>query len=605
MAQQNEQQKQRRQQQEQSEASDGCDESKCVSTGLGHLRKNSFTCYGDGEYYPMMCADGYQARVVEEESPISDNYPHWAYWQDGEVLTQYFTCCPPDLSAENNVTRHCSNPVATTDDNNNISMICNDDVRQHSRQMKPNMDLFSGQLVQSYMCCDSIIANDSNTTTDFLDETQCVPYHDEFYRSLLLRNKYSAIAAITCDFSDGEFQFSRRVEIYDPLSTVYECCKTGPALPPFIQDSAFKLTIYPIIAFYSIAAVSSIILILGLSIPLLIQLKNGTAQLSQRTSRRTEPGFSPYNLYLVYLAIPDLIYSLYVLGLYGSYINQEFNPEFYGAFIFPGGATSNSHGWVFYEFYALSNLYLNAIISYQVFILLRNSHQMRSSNPPGLLKVTMQAAAVYFFAILVSIVYYFIVSAASKARDKGDYERAANISSAIGMFVLFLYLLLLPAFGVVGYVCIIIWHRGNMPSMDGIIVRDKALRTLVWYFFRIIAVFGACWLPTLILASFSTFTGIWWSYPVAGLISALQPILSTAVAMTKSDVKKYIVDLITLSYIRTTESQQPRNSEELYIGTAPVEAIHTGATRTSSVTTSIRTKTTRSEATSSMVKSDV
>lgn len=502
----------------------------------------------------MMCADGYQARVVEDEFPILDNYPHWAYWQDGEVLTQYFTCCPPDLSAENNnVTRHCSNPVAITDDNNNnISMICNDDVRQHSRQMKPNMDLFSGQLVQSYMCCDSIMVNDSNTTTDFLDETQCVPYHDEFYRSLLLRNKYSVIAAITCDFSDGEFQFSRSVEIDDPLSTVYECCKTGPALPPFIQDSAFKLTIYPIITFYSIAAVSSIILILALSVPLLIELKNGTAQLSQRTGRRIEPGFSPYNLYLVYLAIPDLIYSLYVVVLYGSYIDQEFNPEFYDAFIFPGGVkTSYSHGWVFNEFYALSNLYINAIISYQVFILLRNSHQMRISNPPSLLKVTMQAAAVYFFAIIVWIVYYFIISAASKAREKGDYERAANISSAIGMFVIFLYLLLLPAFGVVVYVCIIIWRRGYMPSMNGISVRDKALRKLVWYFFRIIAVFGACWLPTLILASFSSFTAIWWTYPVAGLISALQPTFSTAMAMTKTDVKKYIVDLITLSYIRS------------------------------------------------------
>ena len=82
MAQQNEQQNQRRQLQEQSGASDGCDESKCVSTGLGHIRNNSFTCYGDGEYYPMMCADGYQARVVEDEFPILDNYPHWAYCQE-------------------------------------------------------------------------------------------------------------------------------------------------------------------------------------------------------------------------------------------------------------------------------------------------------------------------------------------------------------------------------------------------------------------------------------------------------------------------------------------------------------------------------------------
>jgi len=162
----NQRRQQQQQQQQQSEVSDGCDESKCVSTGLSKYSNYSFTCYGDGEYYPMMCADGYQPRVVENETLGLDSYPSWVYGQDsGEIIIPYFTCCPPDLSSETNINRHCSNPYATADENNNITVICDDVTWQHPRQMKTNTDLYNGQLVQSYMCCDSIIVNDDNITT--------------------------------------------------------------------------------------------------------------------------------------------------------------------------------------------------------------------------------------------------------------------------------------------------------------------------------------------------------------------------------------------------------------------------------------------------------
>ena len=401
----------------------------------------------------------------------------------------------------------------------------------------------------------------ADDVTDFLDDTECLPYRNEFYaESKVVQNKYGMIAVITCDFLDEDFHFPRSVEseMNDSSSTThYECCKTGPALPPFVQDSAFKITVYPIIAVSSIAAIASVILILGLSIPLLKQLKNGTAQITQRTSRRlrgsAESGYNTYNLYLVYLAIPDLIYNLYILGMYGSCANQKFNPEFYGGLIF----FPRDIDLFFSFYYSIANLYLNAVISYEVLTLLRNSHQLRSSNPPTILKATLQTAAVYVFAILVYITHYLIKSAALKAYNKGDFERSDNLLRIASLDIF--PPIILPI-GFVAYVCIVIWWRDYMPFINGISVRDKALRELAWYFFRIIAVFSACWFPAIICYACSTFAGKNWGVVVSGLFLALQPTLSTCMAMTKSDVKKYIFDLITLSCVRTNKSQEVRNS---------------------------------------------
>jgi hypothetical protein len=46
-------------------------------------------------------------------------------------------------------------------------------------------------------------------------------------------------------------------------------------------------------------------------------------------------------------------------------------------------------------------------------------------------------------------------------------------------------------------------------------------------------------------------------YVLIGLLfCGIQPIVSTCMAMTKSDVKKYIKDVVTLSYIRTVASSE-------------------------------------------------
>ena len=73
-----------------------------------------------------------------------------------------------------------------------------------------------------------------------------------------------------------------------------------------------------------------------------------------------------------------------------------------------------------------------------------------------------------------------------------------------------------------------------------------------WYFFRIIVVFNLIWLPGMFLVIFGgTERTYYYNLAMIGyLFCGIQPIVSTCLAMMKSDVRKYTIDLITLSYLR-------------------------------------------------------
>jgi hypothetical protein len=337
-----------------------CDESKCLSNGLPWTF-NSFTCYTDGsDWYPMMCADGFKPQIVENETTV-DNCGY---------DFQYFTCCPPNLSPDTDVGRHCSNPIGY-DSFNNDTMVCDDDTtttylrwgddqyvdddddvnklanRPYPREMKTTR-----WSIESYICCDSIINGNNNIKSqisNFLDEMECVPYNNEFYEQYVVYNYYGNIGIAICDEPESGFKFPQYVEYNKTTSSAhpFECCKTEEGSTPFFQDYNFKITVYPQIAISAIAVISSMVLMTALLIPLFRSLRlqsTHTRATARSTNARTrtqamalEPDFSSYNLYLVYLAIPDLILNLYLVIMYGSYANQKFNPNFYGTIIYSFG----------------------------------------------------------------------------------------------------------------------------------------------------------------------------------------------------------------------------------------------------------------------------
>jgi hypothetical protein len=341
---------------------DLCDESKCVSTGLSRSYFSStFTCYSDGTWYnPMMCADGYKPRIVENETA---NYSY--DYLDFSELILYFTCCPPNLSPDADVSRHCSNPTSINGhkDPINETTVCDDPTKPYHRQMKTRKDPWSNEFFEeSYICCNDYIINNqtinnNNQTTHFLDEVECVPYNNQFYERSWIYNLYGELYPGICDEPESGFDFDfprYYVEHYYGRDyDYYECCKTKIGSSIFFQDLSFKSTVYPQIAISAIAVVSSMVLIVALLIPLLnkwlIKFRETntpstpTRATTRSAGRRTrtqatsaEPAYSSYNLYLVYLAIPDLILNFYLLIMYGSYANQNYNPSFHGTVVYSG-----------------------------------------------------------------------------------------------------------------------------------------------------------------------------------------------------------------------------------------------------------------------------
>ena len=367
-----------------------CDESKCVSYALT-LRADAFTCYSDGFFSRMQCAHGYTPRIVDAEPILQPVY------NKGPVLN-YYTCCPPDLPPNNFIaSRHCSNSSsifindANNDANNaeetdlivNSTTICEDEKRPYPRKMAN----FGKK--KSFVCCDSIIEPTNNKTISFVDEIECVPFTDENYLPGTVGNLYGLIFPISCNNKGiySEFQFPRIVDetIY-PSFNHYECCKTGSKILPFLQNATFKYTIYPQIAVSIISVISCMVLIIALLIPLWLHARkiyeestntntntntNTSTSTSTNTNIRsrvdrsrptntntnasTDPPFSGYNLYLIYLAIPDIILNTYLLGIYSSYANQKYNHNFSGAIIH-NNTTINSFEGAFVIACSMANL---------------------------------------------------------------------------------------------------------------------------------------------------------------------------------------------------------------------------------------------------------
>jgi hypothetical protein len=212
-----------------------------------------------------------------------------------------------------------------------------------------------GVVRSSFVCCDSIIEQ-----TNFLNETECVPFHNAFLLASWASNLYGKIVPITCSNKDlySEFQFPTKVEKTNSNGIkYYECCKKGSKTSPFIEDSKFKLTVYPQIAVSTIAVLSLLILTTAMFIPLWLYFRencestnNNNATTITHTNTNTNRStyrtrstitqrptikqvYSGYNLYLIYLAIPDMILNIILLGTYISYTGQKYVPTFSGAII--------------------------------------------------------------------------------------------------------------------------------------------------------------------------------------------------------------------------------------------------------------------------------
>jgi len=476
-------------------------------------------------------------------------------------------------------TRRCSDPIyglLDFEDDESIDSACADqDLRTVPRQMKTSLRIqnpdvrsidFAPALTDSFLCCDSSAEYDDEE--NFLDDAKCVPYRNKFYENLKVKKYYGVFGVISCDFPGGDFRNPRPVGngTYDDLLATrrYECCKTGPPLDPYIHDKQFNVSVYPTYVLWWIAAVLSAVVVVALLIPLWIQTKNGSLpdQRWSSQSRRKPPKYNSYNVYLMYLSFADLVYSLIQIYFYSTYINQS-NSPFYNSMadktdmsvpVYSLMATSGPINLS----YVFINMFLNVMISYDLLILLRKSQQTTRIKQPKLKTIHLRCGIIYGMAIVYATILYILRGTCLEAINNYDIERVTTLKNVL--VPLWNTILIIPVVPIV-VIGFWVWWGNYIPrgigSTSETSARDRGLRRLVFFFARVVLVFVAVWVPVQALISFGFmllkphyFLIVWW-------LMAVQIILSFGVFLTKYDVRKYIFDLLTLSYICGNKKPTP------------------------------------------------
>lgn len=229
-----------------------------------------------------------------------------------------------------------------------------------------------------------------------------------------------------------------------------------------------------------------------------------------------------FNLYLVYLMIPDAVYSILcgiVCMLHAINKSQV--------------AELCNFQMLFIVWGVGSNMWLNAAVTHQLYNMLRDSDIRRKYKIPTTKFVTRQALVIYIFTVFLGT-WGFI-----EAQEFPHYVASTSGLACLPVeqswqSSIFFWLVFFPAFGgipitYVLYISFLIWKHKLLPPQG-------KRRLLVIYFGRIVVVFILCWVPyMLLLFAFTSWMPTWVHF-AGGTLSHLQGAISAALSLLKPDL---------------------------------------------------------------------
>jgi len=287
----------------------------------------------------------------------------------------------------------------------------------------------------------------------------------------------------------------------------------------------------------SIASVLCIILIVAMTVPLLF--------------RKQRKNYSTYNLYLAFMAIPDLVQHVFVVYLVLTH--EQWNPHSYMKHDNNGSEVM----WLFdykWDFSITTmavtwNLYVNAFFTHELYKLLRSSKQRKKHPPPTIARVTTHAMISYGLGIIIFFLpaLMYILSS-GKTVSISDGTTTLGISDGIPYFVFFfIYVAGIPLSAVVWF-SYQIFRQELLRSTES--MYEGRLRILVVYFARIVLSDLLLWIPacTLYLVSYAPGSANLSTKILLNntslLFVAFQSIVLFACSLFKPDVRKLIADLV-------------------------------------------------------------
>ena len=266
-----------------------------------------------------------------------------------------------------------------------------------------------------------------------------------------------------------------------------------------------------------------------------------------RTSKFT------YNMYIVFLLLPDAFLNL-VLGIrsiYDGIRESGGDSSSISEESFPLPLLLCRFQQIGIGFY-ISNIFLDAVVTKEVYDLVWNSYRRKRTKPPTVRKVVCQSLVVY---ALVSIFVAWCVAPTSWAGMTIENDPYCSVSygsekvPAWVTLVLFNVILMPPIVYVV-WTCAIIDQRNLLPLKG-------RTRALAMYFLRIIGTFIFFYTPMTIIYIVYVYYPIddhtsntyFWLQSIFTILNPIQNIVSIAVFSMKDDIKQSVLSLAKLSTI--------------------------------------------------------
>lgn len=269
---------------------------------------------------------------------------------------------------------------------------------------------------------------------------------------------------------------------------------------------------------------------------------------------------NPFNLYLLYLAVPDFIFSLScgVTCLLNA-LNQEYWSSWMCSF----------QQW-YMVFGIGANAWLNACITRELYIMMRRGDRRKRYIVPTRRYVTKQAIGCYLF--MGTLASLGIIDSPNWPIHTGatsglyclpmEVDKPSSIFFWLAWFPLFAAI---PSAYIIFVTCDI-WRRKLLPP-------SGRRRLLAIYFGRLILVFYLFWLPTLlVMFAFTSFVSPTLHY-IAGLWSHLQGGVSALLCLLKPDIFEAVKRLY--SCPRRRRSKKSSESPDDFVGIQIITASST------------------------------
>ena len=241
---------------------------------------------------------------------------------------------------------------------------------------------------------------------------------------------------------------------------------------------------------------------------------------------------NPFNLYLVYLMIPDIIFSAFCAL---TCTLNAWAGEYYSVFMCQAQS--------FYLVFGIAgNSWLNMMIARELHLLLQASVNMKKYSMPQPRKVTNIAMGVYAYSLFISSwgiwgsrLSWFPHGTVSIS-GLGCFPLEYNLASTLFYFLCFIPLVAGIPIGYVLYTCYDMHKRKLMPP-------SGKRRMLSIYFLRVVAAYVFMWMPHLLLCLMGT--GKAWAVFAGGTWGHFQGVVSAGLSLTKPDIYKVFIGFMT------------------------------------------------------------